>query len=62
MTYHQEGKAMDRIVRTETEIYEILDWARDGQEHGSHYPGASYEDGIEEMYRWLIGEVDDLRE
>jgi hypothetical protein len=41
------------IVRTDEEIQKVLDWARDGQERGSHYRGMKYEEGIRDMFDWL---------
>ncbi len=50
---------MNIIVRTQAEIDEQVNWAVEGQDKGGRYPGMSYEDGILEMYRWLIGDNDD---
>lgn len=47
------------IVRTEDEINQILNWACEGKDDGSHYPGMSYEDGLVAMYDWLIGQIDE---
>lgn len=47
------------IVRTDKEIDEVLNKASESMEHGSKYPGMSYEDGIKNMYEWLCGLIDD---
>ncbi len=44
---------MYRIVRTDEEIQQILDWATEGQNHGSHYRAMKYEDGLRDMLDWL---------
>lgn len=41
------------IVRTDDEIKRVLNWAREGQERGSHYRGMKYEDGLLDMLDWL---------
>ena len=49
---------METIVRTEEEISEVINWAFDGINDGSHFSGESYEQGIIDMYDWLIGNQD----
>jgi len=48
------------IKRTQKEIDELHNWANEGQDEGSHYPGMSYEDGIDATIRWIMGH-DDVR-
>lgn len=43
------------IVRSEKDINRVLDWAAEGENEGSHFPGNSYEEGIRAMYEWLVG-------
>lgn len=50
---------MEQIIRTEKEIYDQLEWAQEGVQEGSHYPGMPYEEGIIAMWHWLIGDNDD---
>lgn len=48
------------IVRTQEEIDEILDWCTEAvEEDKTHYFGQSYEDGVQAMYDWLVGNTDD---
>lgn len=44
--------------RTEDEIYRVLNWADEGIDRGSKYSGASYEQGVSDAIRWLIGDSD----
>lgn len=46
------------IVRSETEINRVLDWAQEGEDQGTRYAGMSYEQGIKAMYAWLVGDED----
>lgn len=50
---------MASIVRSETQIDNVRNWAIEGVDKGSHYPGMSYEQGIEDMAAWLLGESDE---
>lgn len=43
------------IVRTETEIDRVLNWAAEGVEQGTRYSGMSYEQGILDICDWLTG-------
>ena len=47
------------IKRTEEEINEVRNWAADAMDTGSRYPGMSYEEGIEAMAAWMLGDIDD---
>ncbi len=49
---------MPTIVRTEAEIDQVMNFVAEGEDKGSHYPGMSYEQGIRDMYEWLVGESD----
>lgn len=49
----------DKIVRSQEDINIVLDKAMEGIEEGSVYPGMSYEEGIQAMYDWLVGNTDD---
>ena len=47
------------IKRTDAEIDEQLNKAAEGIEHGSQYQGMSYEDGIQQFFLWVTGEISD---
>lgn len=49
---------MPVIIRTEEEIDEVMNFAAQGEDEGTQYPSASYEEGIRAMYEWLIGDTD----
>ena len=48
------------IIRSEDEINRVLNWADEGVEDGSKFPGQSYESGIKAMYEWLVGDTEDV--
>ena len=50
---------MVAIVRTAEEIADVMDWVLEAADEGTHYKGQTYEEGIERMYYWLIGDHDD---
>ena len=41
---------------TEDQQNDLANWASEGIEQGSHYPGMSYEDGVQATLLWLRGE------
>lgn len=48
------------IVRTKEEIYDVLDKCIEQMEYGeSIFHGMSYEEGVQAMYDWLVGNTDD---
>ena len=48
------------IVRTEQEIWDLLNQCADAEETGgSKYPGMSYEQGIKAAIEWIIGDIND---
>ncbi len=47
-----------RVKRTDEEINDVRNWATEGIDQGSHYPGMSYEDGIEAALAWVFGDTD----
>lgn len=47
------------ITRNFAEIGRVLDWAVEGADHGTHFNGESYEDGIIALWHWLIGISDE---
>lgn len=47
------------IVRTEDEVARVENWAVEGFDEGSHFPGMSYEEGILDTIQWLRGDIDD---
>lgn len=48
-----------RIVRTQEEVDQVLNWASEGIDGGSKYPGMSYEEGVRAAVDWLTGFTDD---
>lgn len=50
---------MYSIARSDKEIDDVLNWAFEGMDQGSHYPGMSYEQGIEAALNWVTGQNDD---
>lgn len=53
------GIDMDNIVRSTIQIDTVRNWAAEGRDQGSHFPGMSYEDGIEDFAAWLFGDTDE---
>ena len=52
-----------KIVRTNEEIADVENWAAEGEDSGSHFPGTSYENGLLAMLRWLTdSDASDPRE
>lgn len=49
-----------KIVRSEEQIKKQMDKVHDAKMDGGIYPGMTYEQGIEAMLLWLIGECDEL--
>ena len=48
------------IVRTEQEIYEVLDECLNCENTGtSIYPGMSYEQGVKAAIEWIIGDTNE---
>ena len=47
------------IERTEQEIEDVIEWARQGIQQGTRYAGQSYEQGIEDTLRWITGDTDE---
>lgn len=41
---------------TPNEIDNVLIWCFEAIDNGSHFPGMTYEDGVEAAIRWLQGE------
>ena len=46
------------IVRAEDEINEVLNWAAKGEDEGSKFPGASFEEGVRAAIEWITGQSD----
>ena len=46
-------------MRTQSEIFDVLDKCAEGFENGSAYPGMSYEEGVRAGIEWLIGDTDE---
>lgn len=48
------------IIRTQHEIDEVLDACVEYIEKGeSHFPSMPYEEGVQAMYDWLVGNVEE---
>lgn len=45
--------------RPQNEIDEVMNWASEGVDAGSKYPGMSYEEGIRDAIDWITGLTDD---
>lgn len=46
------------IVRSEQEIWDLLNQCTEAEETGtSNYPGMTYEQGIKAAIEWIIGNV-----
>ena len=53
------GQDVMKVVRSEREIDDVLNWAADAVDTGRRsYPVMSYEEGVEGGIRWLLGETD----
>ena len=50
---------MYSIKRTDVEINAVMNFAAEGVESGTQYPGMKYEDGIQCALYWLFGMWDD---
>jgi hypothetical protein len=46
------------VARTDEEIARVEDWAFEGWDKGTRYPGQSYEQGIMDVMSWLRGDND----
>ena len=40
---------------TQREIDDILNWCAEAIDDGSHYPGMTYEEGVQDAIAWLRG-------
>ena len=47
------------IQRSDEEIDEVLNAAAEATFSGSRWPGESYEEGVTNAIRWLLGIIDD---
>lgn len=55
-----QNRIIMNIVRTEQEIWDLLNQCADAEETGgSKYPGMSYEQGIKAAIEWIIGDIND---
>ena len=48
-----------QIVRSDSQIDNVRNWAAEGRDQGTRFSGMSYEDGIEDMVAWLTGQTDE---
>lgn len=51
---------MATVARTQSQIDEQMGKAAAGWENGSQYPGMSYEEGVMEGIKWVLGETNDV--
>lgn len=49
---------MFEVERQSKEIYDLMNWAQEGVDQGTRYPGMSYEQGILDALMWLDGSSD----
>lgn len=49
------------IIRTESEIIELIDKTIN-QQDSKRFCGMTYEEGIRNMFEWLTGNIDDIYE
>lgn len=58
--WEAHNKKIMNIVRTEQEIWDLLNQCAEVEETGSsNYPGMSYEQGIKAAIEWIIGDIND---
>lgn len=56
----KEAAMSYQVTRSSTEIDDVLNRAGEAQDTGrSAWPGMSYEDGVAEALRWVLGLSDD---
>lgn len=48
-----------KIEREARDIEQIINWAVEGNQIGTHYTGMTYEQGILAMFDWLTGATED---
>lgn len=53
-----KGDMSMKVVRTEVEIARVENWAVEGVDEGTRYPGMGYEQGIVDTLAWLRGDSD----
>lgn len=60
-----DGKKGDPFVtrarpahRTQEEVDRVLNWAYGALDKGSRFPGETFEAGVEQGIRWVIGDID----
>ena len=46
------------VVRTDDEIARVENWAVEGSDEESNYPGMTYEQGVMDTLAWLRGDSD----
>ncbi len=46
-------------VRNDEEIARVENWAVEGVDEGTRYPGMSYEQGVVDTLAWLRGDSED---
>ena len=49
---------MFEVERQSKEIYDLMNWAKEGVDQGTRYPGMSYEQAILDVLMWLDGSSD----
>ncbi len=48
------------MYRSQEEVDRVLNWAADAADKGvNHFPGMTYEQGVENGIRWVIGDNND---
>ena len=50
----------EKLKRTDQDINDVQNWAQEAADNGeSHFPGASYEEGVAAAIEWLLGYTND---
>lgn len=50
---------MYNIAPKDKEVNRVLNWATEGEDAGSKFPGMSFESGVKAGIEWLIGHSQD---
>jgi len=48
---------MAQVKPSDAEIDRVLNWVAEADEDGSHYPGATYEEGVRATIEWMMGRI-----
>ncbi len=48
-----------KVVKSDREIYGLIERSREARKNGSKFPDLSYEDGLLAALDWVLGETND---